>query len=136
MRSRIVNDINRADKMILIYGFDGESAGKFRLCCDDTGAQLRIIESDKAGEQIGFLAGFSGFSSNETVTVKEGQCVVFSGFSGKGLDKVLASMRKNGLGGIPLKAVVTAHNQSMTLCRLMDELASEHIKMTEMNRRK
>lgn len=136
MKARIVNYPDRSDKIIMIYGFQADIQEKFLLCCRDTGAELRVIDSERAGEQIGFLAGFSGFSSNKSVTVKDGQCVVFSGFDSKGLDNVLGSMRKNGLGGIPLKAVVTAYNQSMTLSGLMDELAGEHAKMTETDRRK
>ncbi|MCM1523210.1 MAG: DUF3783 domain-containing protein [Ruminococcus sp.] len=130
MRARIVNSGKPSGRIIMIYGFDGGTQEVFRSCCADTGAELRVIDSGRAGERIGFLAEFGGFSSNGTEVSREGRCVIFSGFDSKGLDKALASMRKNGLGGIPLKAVVTEHNQSMTLSELMDELEREHIRMT------
>ena len=54
------------------------------------------------------------------------QCVIFSCMDGKKLSRTVDDMRSNGLGGIPLKAAVTATNQTMSLTELMDELEKEH----------
>ncbi len=88
------------------------------------------IPLDKAGENLGFLAGYSGFVSNGTAAAAAGECVIFSGISGKRLDLLLKAMRGAGLD-IPLKAVVTAHNQSKSVEWLLGELAKEHEAMTK-----
>lgn len=88
------------------------------------------IPLDKAGESLGFLAGYNGFASNGTAVSAEGECVIFSGISGKRLDMLLKAMRGAGLN-IPLKAVVTAHNQSQSVVWLLEELAKEHEAVTK-----
>ena len=54
--------------------------------------------------------------------------MVISGISGKKLDTLLNALRENGVK-IPLKAVVTASNQSWTIKQLVKELSAEHERM-------
>ena len=124
MRARIMNI--PAEKL-LIYGFTGEDAEKFRGVAKRMRVELCVLPPESAGEQVGYLAGFGGFypkASEEKLTDSR-QCVIFS-MDGKKLSRTVDDMRSNGLGGIPLKAAVTASNQKMTLSELMDELEKEH----------
>ncbi len=123
MKSRMMNV---PKKQVLIYGFDEEKTEKFRSCADSMKLGLKILPDGCAGEQVGYLADFAGFSSCGEKLSREGQCVIFSCIDGKTLNRLLDSMKKYGLGGIPLKAAVTAYNQKMTLSGLMDELEKEH----------
>ena len=91
----------------------------------DSGMKHTVIPAEKSGETIGFLAGYTGFSSNGTNISSDEECVIFSGISSKRLDVLLKNMRNTGLD-IPLKAVVTAYNQNMSLDRLISELKKEH----------
>lgn len=59
----------------------------------------------------------------------EGELLVFAGFSGGTLDRVLAALRKKGLR-IPYKAVMTAANQGWTVRQLHREIQAEHAAMT------
>ncbi len=126
MKARISALNNPLRGKILVYNFGEEQIKQFENVCGKTGNELSVIPKDKADEQVGFLAGFKGFSSSGREMTRGESCVVFSGIDSKGLDRVLAAMKENGLGGIPLKAIVTAHNQKMSLSELIDELEKEH----------
>ncbi len=128
MRSRIIPTI---PETVLSYNL-GEKESQL----EETAASLNMkyvpIPSDKAGETVGFLAGYGGFSSNGSEVSAEGECVIFSGITSKRLDALLKAMRERGLD-IPLKAVVTQHNQSQSVEWLLKELAKEHEAITKEN---
>lgn len=121
MKSRIIPTI---PETILSYNI-GEKAAKLEETANSLNMKHVPIPADKAGETVGFLAGYSGFSSNGTEISAEGECVIFSGITSKRLDALLKAMRDRGLD-IPLKAVVTQHNQNKSVEWLLSELAKEH----------
>lgn len=122
MRSRIIPTI---PETVLSYNISGKRLEILEKAVSDSGMKHYVIPTDKAGETIGFLAGYTGFSSNGTNISTDEECIIFSGISSKRLDVILKNMRKAELD-IPLKAVVTSHNQSMSLDRLLSELKKEH----------
>ncbi|MCI7768322.1 MAG: DUF3783 domain-containing protein [Oscillospiraceae bacterium] len=120
--------MNTPSEKILIYGFTEEYAEKFRGVAKRMKLELCILPPESAGEQVGYLAGFGGFAAGAVTEEKRTdsrQCVIFF-TDGRKLSRTVDDMRSNGLGGIPLKAAVTAANQKMTLSELMDELEKEH----------
>ena len=121
MKSRIIPTL---PETILSYNI-GEKAEKLEETANSLNMKHVPIPADKAGETVGFLAGYSGFSSNGTEISAEGECVIFSGITSKRLDALLKAMRDRGLD-IPLKAVVTQHNQNKSVEWLLSELAKEH----------
>lgn len=121
MKSRIIPTI---PETILSYNI-GEKTEKLEETANSLNMKHVPIPADKAGETVGFLAGYSGFSSNGTAISADGECVIFSGISSKRLDVLLKAMRERGLD-IPLKAVVTQHNQNKSVEWLLSELAKEH----------
>lgn len=121
MKSRIIPTI---PETILSYNI-GEKTEKLEETANSLNMKHVPIPADKAGETVGFLAGYSGFSSNGTEISAEGECVIFSGITSKRLDALLKAMRDRGLD-IPLKAVVTQHNQNKSVEWLLSELAKEH----------
>ncbi len=126
MKSRIMN---KKREKILIYGFNKEISDLFFKTAEDLKTELVVLDRQCASERIGFLAGEEGYLPAEEKSEAEGECVIFSGIEGKALDRTLSVMRKNGLGNISLKAIVTPHNMSMTLGQLMTELKKEHLAM-------
>lgn len=126
MKSRIMN---KKREKILIYGFNKEISDLFAKTAEELKTELVVLDRHCASERIGFLAGEEGYLQSGEKSEAEGECVIFSGIDGKTLDRTLSVMRKNGLGNIPLKAVVTPHNMSMTLGQLMTELKKEHFAM-------
>ena len=126
MRSRIIPTL---PETVLSYGI-GEKRTALDRVTGALGMVHKEISEDQAGEQVGFLAGYGGFSSNGSQISAEGECVIFSGIEGNRLDTVLKAMRAEGIS-IPLKAVVTETNQSQTLVWLLEELAKEHEAMEQ-----
>lgn len=122
MRSRIIPAI---PETLLSYNITGERAELLSAAAASLGMSHTVIPAERAGESVGFLAGYSGFSSNGTSVSAAGECVIFSGISSKRLDAILKAMRERGLD-IPLKAVITAHNQSKSVEWLLTELSKEH----------
>lgn len=125
MRSRIIPAI---PETVLSYNI-GDKAALLENAASRLGMKHMAIPADKAGEPLGFIAGYSGFISNGSSVSAEGECVIFSGISSKRLDALLKEMRAEGLD-IPLKAVITPHNQSMSIERLLTELEREHEAVT------
>lgn len=126
MKSRIIPTI---PETILSYNI-GEKSAKLEEAASSLNMKHVLIPTDKAGETVGFLAGYGGFASNGTETSAEGECVIFSGITSKRLDQLLKAMRDRELD-IPLKAVVTQHNQNKSVEWLLRELAKERKSIEE-----
>jgi len=121
MKSRIIPTI---PETVLSYNIGGK-ADALEKAAASLGIKHAVIPTDRAGETVGFLAGYKGFAPNGTANEVDGECVIFSGISSKRLDMLLKAMRTERLD-IPLKAVVTAYNQKMTVTELLEELSKEH----------
>lgn len=126
MKSRIIPTI---PETILSYNI-GEKAAKLEEAANSLNMKHVPIPNDKAGETVGFLAGYSGFVSNRTEISAEGECIIFSGITSKRLDVLLKAIRDRELD-IPLKAVVTQHNQNKSVEWLLGELAKERKSIEE-----
>lgn len=122
MKSRIIPTV---PETVLSYNLDGERSEILSQVTESLGMVHKKIPLEQAGETVGFLAGFAGFSPNNSNLTDDGECVIFAGIPNNRLNEILKAMRGAGLA-IPLKAVVTEHNQSQTLKWLIDELTKEH----------
>ncbi|MCD7731125.1 MAG: DUF3783 domain-containing protein [Oscillospiraceae bacterium] len=109
---------------IIAYKQD-ENIDSIRRIADSLGIRLVRTEENRAGEAVGYLAGFGGFSSNGSSESADSGCLIFAELSSKQIDFVLSSLRKSGIS-IPFKAVVTASNQSWSLKKLISELSKEY----------
>lgn len=129
MKARIIPTL---PETVLSYGI-GEKSEALDRITEALGMTHKVIPEDQAGEQVGFLAGYGGFSSNGSSVSAEGECLIFSGIEGNRLDMILKTLRAEGVS-IPLKAIVTGANQSQTLVWLLEELAKEHEALTNAKR--
>ena len=126
MKARIIPTL---PETVLSYGI-GEKGEALDRITESLGMKHKVVGENQAGEQVGFLAGYGGFSSNGSTVRAEGECLIFSGIEGNRLDMILKTLRAEGVS-IPLKAVVTATNQSQTLEWLLEELKKEHEMMEQ-----
>ena len=126
MKARIIPTM---PETVLSYGI-GEKGADLDRITESLGMTHKVIGEKQAGEQVGFLAGYGGFSSNGSAVRAEGECLIFSGIEGNRLDMILKTLRAEGVS-IPLKAIVTGTNQSQTLVWLLEELAKEHEAMEQ-----
>lgn len=92
-------------------------------------ARIRVISPEQYAQPLGVLAGLSGFQELDNVYEGDGfpeQMIVLCGFTDQRLDQFLRELRKKKLPPIPLKAILTAHNQNWDSITLYRELKSEH----------
>lgn len=96
--------------------------------------RLRTVEPQDYDCPVGLLAegkteeGKVPSDPSETAPLC-GELLVFAGFSGGTLDRVLAALRKHQLR-ILYKAMLTASNQNWTVRELHREIQAEHEAMT------
>lgn len=119
--SAVLYNIKKEDEVIdLLNGFD---------------AEINIIGNDRLSQQVGFLAGISGFSDNGGIYDGQGferQFMALNGFMGKDFEKLLALLKP--IDSEILKAVVTPHNMGWTMEQLLTEILREHEKFKSMEK--
>ena len=91
--------------------------------------RIRVISPEQYAQPLGVLAGLPGFQ--ELDNAYEGDefpepMIVLCGFTDQRLDQFLRELRRKKLPPIPLKAILTQHNQKWDSITLYQELKSEH----------
>jgi hypothetical protein len=127
MKSRI-----KATQPLIIIGYmiSEKNIEGLTKTAEKMNANLKLCFFESACEQIGFLAGFSGFKKSNDICANapNDECLIFSGFNSKDMDRLLSELKSQGIY-IPLKCVVTQFNQSWKIHDLIEELKKEHEKM-------
>lgn len=98
------------------------------------GIRIKNVTPGQALQQIGYLAGISGYEEQQTdgpLPVIGDEVLVMYRFTGQRIDELLLNLRKAGVPKINLKAVVTESNSSWTFYHLYEELKEEHGRMQE-----
>lgn len=130
MKARIQSSL---PERLLLYGLSREQTAAMTGLAEAFSMELRPIGPEDLDRQVGALAGFPGFDQQwreqEPPAPPEGACMVMAGLSSKAMDRLLAGMKQAGVS-IPLKAVVTAANQTWSFARLMGELDRERAAMS------
>ena len=128
---------------VLLFHFEKERVGKIRSALLPLRIRVKTVEPEKYGQNIGFLAGNkeilpqqeesdpdrTGFrKGNEEAgrTEIEQEMMVMAWLTGHQVDQVLTELRKQGIGRIDYKAVVTQQNQYWDCRTLYAELKKEH----------
>ena len=97
------------------------------VCAGQLGVRVTAVSAQQAGEPVGKLAGLPVAPAKPVsdLSLPAGAAVVFCGLEEGQLDQLLAALRASGQA-IPLKAVLTPHNQSWPFASLLQELQAEH----------
>ena len=96
----------------------------------------RLVEDGELGLAVGQLAGYS--PAEELPVWSEPPqtpAMAMGGLVGKRLDQLLNEMVKAGIE-LPVKMVITPHNESWPFGRLIEEVSREHALFMEMERLK
>ena len=96
----------------------------------------RLVEDGELGLTVGQLAGYS--PAEELPVWSEPPqtpAMAMGGLVGKRLDQLLNEMVKAGIE-LPVKMVITPHNESWPFGRLIEEVSREHALFMEMERLK
>ena len=103
-----------------------------------TGRGLRAILAERRipaltvgeahlGETVERLVSSNAAASGAPVpeTVPEEPFLLLCALGDRQLDRLLADLRRAGVS-VPCKAILTEHNRSWTLCKLITEVSREH----------
>ena len=100
--------------------------GAIARVCGRFGLTVIPVSRERAGQTVGFLAGYQGFPERaETETPPADRVLVFCEVDRDTLDQVLEELKAEGAPA-SLKAVLTGTNAGWPFARLARELSAEH----------
>ena len=100
--------------------------GAIARVCGRFGLTVIPVSRERAGQTVGFLAGYQGFPERaETETPPADRVLVFCELDRDTLDQVLEELKAEGAPA-SLKAVLTGTNAGWPFARLARELSAEH----------
>ena len=100
--------------------------GAIARVCGRFGLTVIPVSRDRAGQTVGFLAGYQGFPERaETETPPADRVLVFCEVDRDTPDRVLEELKAEGAPA-SLKAVLTGTNAGWPFARLARELSAEH----------
>lgn len=128
---------------VLLFQFDKERTGKIRRALMPLKIRVRTVVPREYGQKIGYLAGNKEILAKESGATDEAgdsdesgeirqEMMVMAWFTSRQVDQVLIALRRQGIGRIDYKAVVTPQNQYWDCRTLYEELRKEHEAFQEM----
>ena len=120
-----------APKKIMGYHVAEKDTDTLKAAAEAFDAEFITLGDDAAGQIVGYLAGFNGFKENTEPSseIPDKECLIFSGFDSKTLDKLLDRFDESGYS-TDLMCVITSENQKITLSQLIKNLRAEHEQMS------
>ncbi len=122
-------------KQILLYNIKNRKrAMDIRRVLMPLKIRIKTISPEEFAHPIGYLLGLDGYEASDApadARFFEDEMMVMAGFTSYDIDQVIHGFHKRRIQGIPLKAVVTPHNQEWTSYKLYGDLKKEHEKMTK-----
>ncbi|MBQ3928548.1 MAG: DUF3783 domain-containing protein [Clostridia bacterium] len=121
-------------KMLLTYNFNQERLSKIKRSAIPLKISVRNVEKSEYSQLLGTLAGMkempSSASENNAISFDD-EMLVMCGFDRNDLDTLLRAMNKNGVGRIPLKAILTPTNILWNSIQLHDAVKADHEEMSQ-----
>lgn len=122
---------------ILLFGFDEKKKAEMKRALLPLKMKIKVVEPEEYHQQVGYLAGNKEIAPKENTDKSEieefeQEMMVMAWVSSGQVDQVLQVMRKQGIGRIFYKAVLTQQNQYWDCVTLYEELKKEHAMYMEM----
>ena len=121
-----------APKKIIGYCVAEKDIDTLKTAAEAFEAEFIILGKESAGQIVGYIAGFNGFKENTVPSpeVPDKECLIFSGFDSKTLDRLLDKFDESGYS-TDLMCVITSENQKIPLYQLIKNLWAEHEQMNK-----
>lgn len=123
---------------VLLYNFtDSRRLMKVKQALLPMGFRLKPVDKEDYHRPIGALAGVKGLEKNEVETEPrekqdfDDEMIVMAGFTSIQVDALIKALRRNGVGRIDYKAVLTQHNKDWDSVKLYREIKREHEEMSK-----
>lgn len=125
-------EVQADPQKVLLYnlGSDTERGAHIRAILDELGITAETITASDLDQQVGYLAGLSGFAQNDDGNTNpenapSSEFMLMCGFDEALLDAFLDAMQEQAIR-IDHKAIVTQYNRYYTLRQLIGDIANEH----------
>ncbi len=118
---------------VLLYNFNGERKKQLTKALLPLGFRLKAVAKEDYLKPVGFLAGLKDMEDNGSVYEGEefqDEMMLMAGFTSARIDTLIGALRKNGVGRINYKAVLTETNKNWDSASLFQKLKKEHEYMT------
>lgn len=119
---------------ILLFHFEPERLAKMRRALLPLRFRIKTVDLAQYAQPLGALVGAQDVPPTDAIYDGEelpGEMLVMAGLTDGRMDQLLMAFRKNGVGRIDCKAVLTATNQHWTPPALYAELRREHEAMRQ-----
>lgn len=126
-------------EIVLLYRYEQIPNGERLLeLLNQMKLEYRMIAEDQLGKTTGELVGYRVTPvqpEQDEVPIPQVSAMVMGGLAGRRLDELLNAMSKAGVD-LPIKMVVTQHNEGWRFGRLIEEVHQEHELFMSMERLK
>ena len=126
--------IKPSGETVLLYNMDNEKSRKLKMLMIRMGMRIRMVDKEDYGSPVGLLAGLKEITLEDPhaeVMDFNDEMMILRGFTNVRLDLFLQAMRKEGIGRINYKAILTPTNARWNSWQLYQELKQEHEEMTQ-----
>lgn len=123
---------------ILLFGFDKEKQIKVKRALLPLQMKVKVVEPEEYLQPVGYVAGNKEIEPKEPeehteAPVLDQEMMVMAWVRSQQIDQILLALRKQGVGRINYKAVITSQNQYWDCVTLYEELKKEHQMYMEQN---
>lgn len=114
---------------VLLYNVEANKADCISEICHDNGMEAVRVDKGFCAFTVGYLCGCAGYDNTlRPCEVSDSEAMIISGAEQATIDNILSKLRESN-NTVKLKCIVTAHNQSWTLGKLISELEAERAKL-------
>ena len=113
---------------VLTYAIDESVEPQLSAALQTLAIEERQISTGELQQDVGYLAGFSGYEKKENAETVSLSCegvMVMCGLSEARANALLKTLHEHNIR-IPLKAMITPTNQNWSFVKLAEELTREH----------
>lgn len=118
-----------------MYHISGLKEAQIRMLCGMQKIMPRVVLESEESQPVGMLAGRAISAKPKKTGHFTQEMLVLADFTQEQLDGFLKSYRLSGIEPVPLKAVLTEHNQNWNAYMLVSELIREHDEMMKLRKK-
>lgn len=120
---------------LLMYHISGLKEAQIHMLCGMQKIMPRVVLESEESHPVGLLAGRMISAKPKKTGHFTQEMLVLADFTQQQLDEFLKSYRLSGIEPVPLKAVLTEHNQNWNAFMLFSELVREHEEMMKLQKK-
>ena len=113
------------EPLMLCIAMDAGKLMRLSFLASALGIRLIAVDASQGGQTLGVLCGLDQKAEHAKPERIDAEMMVMAFFPEGLMERLLQSMRENGIAPVRLKAVLTPHNRAWTCRKLCRELLAE-----------